>query len=114
VLPDRNPLFVTLSDGSIRNGYTLKILNMEPEPRTFAVMLEGLPGASLWLAGAGPDEVGLLEVEVEPDRLREIKVFVSQPPEATLPGTTEFAFSVHEIGGGETASEATDFHGPES
>ena len=24
----------TLSDGSIRNGYTVKLLNMIPEPRT--------------------------------------------------------------------------------
>ncbi len=39
VLPDRNPLFVTLSDGSIRNGYTLKILNMLAEPRQFTVSI---------------------------------------------------------------------------
>ena len=35
VLQDRNPLFVTLSDGSIRNGYTVKVLNMEQRPRRF-------------------------------------------------------------------------------
>jgi polyferredoxin len=43
VLPDRNPLYVTLSDGSIRNGYTIKILNMTTEPRTFEVAIDGLP-----------------------------------------------------------------------
>ena len=30
------PAVVTLSDGSIRNGYTVKLLNMIPEPRTFS------------------------------------------------------------------------------
>jgi polyferredoxin len=29
VIPDRNPMFVTLSDGSIRNGYNLKINNIK-------------------------------------------------------------------------------------
>jgi cytochrome c oxidase accessory protein FixG len=114
VLPDRNPLFVTLSDGSIRNGYTLKILNMRPEPRTFAVALDRLPDATMWLAGAQPDETGSIEVAVEPDRLREVKVFVSQPRDAARPGSTEFAFSVRDVGGSERASEVTDFHGPEN
>jgi cytochrome c oxidase accessory protein FixG len=112
VLPDRNPLFVTLSDGSIRNGYTLKILNMLPEPRTFTVSLEGLPGAALWLAGEAEDGVQSLAVDVEPDRLREIKVFVRQPREAVRPGSTHFAFALTEEGG-ETASEKTEFFGPE-
>ena len=33
VLHDRDPLFVTLSSGSIRNGYTVKILNKAREPK---------------------------------------------------------------------------------
>ena len=33
VLHDRNPQYVLESDGAIRNGYTIKILNMRPEPR---------------------------------------------------------------------------------
>jgi cytochrome c oxidase accessory protein FixG len=112
VLPDRNPLFVTLSDGSIRNGYTLKILNMLPEPRTFTVSVEDLPAATLWLAGAEADATQSLDVDVEPDRLREVKVFVSQPREAVQPGSSPFSFIVHD-GNGETASEATEFFAPE-
>ena len=37
VTPVRNPTFVTLSDGSIRNGYTLKILNKRHDLRSFAI-----------------------------------------------------------------------------
>ncbi|TIU88994.1 MAG: cytochrome c oxidase accessory protein CcoG, partial [Mesorhizobium sp.] len=47
VLHDRNPQFVTLSDGSIRNGYTVKLLNMIPEPRTIVVTMQGLRGAEM-------------------------------------------------------------------
>jgi polyferredoxin len=31
---DRNPPFMLLSDGSVRNAYTLKLRNMESRPRT--------------------------------------------------------------------------------
>src|SRR5690606_17755824 len=31
VLHDRNPLYVQLQDGTVRNGYDVKILNMTPE-----------------------------------------------------------------------------------
>ncbi len=45
VLHDRNPQFVVLSDGAIRNGYTVKLLNMIPKPRTIRITLEACRGA---------------------------------------------------------------------
>ncbi len=45
---ERSPLFVQLSDGHIRNNYTLKLRNMETRPRRVAVSVSGLPGAVLW------------------------------------------------------------------
>jgi len=51
VLHDRNPLFVTLSDGEIRNGYTLKVINKEAEQRTFQLSVEGLEGAEITMLG---------------------------------------------------------------
>ncbi len=44
VLHDRNPLFVTLSDGSVRNGYTVRLSNKQPGERHYALAVEGLPG----------------------------------------------------------------------
>jgi polyferredoxin len=41
VLHDRDSLFVTLSDGGIRNGYTLKLLNKAREPRLYRRALAG-------------------------------------------------------------------------
>ena len=39
VLHDRNPLFVRLSDGSLRNAYTVRIINKTP--RTESVRAQG-------------------------------------------------------------------------
>ena len=80
VLHDRNPQFVTLSDGSIRNGYTVKLLNMIPEPRTFMLSIEGLPAARRCRSSASTSrKTRSFAVPVEPDRLQMLKVFVRLP-----------------------------------
>jgi polyferredoxin len=47
VIHDRNPLFVKLSDGSIRNGYNITIINKQHEDTSYALSVEGIDGASL-------------------------------------------------------------------
>ena len=51
VLHDRNPIWVKLSDGGLRNGYTLKLLNKLYEPRSFKLGVRGLVGATLSVVG---------------------------------------------------------------
>ena len=41
VAPVRNPIFVTLSDGSIRNTYDIRLRNKNPEERMFEISLTG-------------------------------------------------------------------------
>jgi len=88
VLRDRNPTFVRLHDGSIRNGYTLKITNRSFGPQTFTVGLAGIRDATLKTPGESASR-GLLTVLVEPDEVRAVRVFVSAParslPAANLP-----------------------------
>ena len=112
VLPDRNPLYVTLSDGSIRNGYTVKILNMATEPRAFEVAIDGLEDAAIWLAGDENLGARAIAVDVDADRLREVKVFVAQSAEAVASGLTSFAFTVRDLAGTEAARTATEFYAP--
>jgi cytochrome c oxidase accessory protein FixG len=112
VIPDRNPLYVTLADGTIRNGYTLKILNMTPEPRTFEVAIDGLPAAAMWQSGDEDHGARAIAVDVESDRLREIKVFVTQPAGAAAPGLTGFRFTVRDLAGSETGRAAAEFYAP--
>ncbi|MBI2717558.1 MAG: cytochrome c oxidase accessory protein CcoG [Rhizobiales bacterium] len=98
VIADRNPLFVKLSDGSIRNGYTLKLLNMKQEMRTFRIVVDGLPGAVLTAEGDEQPKDGALDIAVEPDKLKPVKVFVaSHDPRIVGQEATRFDFAVTEL-----------------
>jgi cytochrome c oxidase accessory protein FixG len=90
VLNDRNPLFVRLSDGSIRNGFTIKILNMEQRPRSFVVTAEGLPGSTMTMTGGSGEALREFNVDVEADKLRAMKVYVAVP--AFLLGSEQIPF----------------------
>jgi len=75
ILHDRNPPFVLLSDGSVRNAYTVKILNKMHEPRVFSLSTQGLPGALLTIVGNNGDG----NIRVGTDDLREVRVLVTVP-----------------------------------
>ena len=114
VLHDRNPQFVTLSDGSIRNGYTVKLLNMIPEPRTVILSMEGLPGGNMTVSGIDQPEDRSVAILLEPDRLTTLKVFVRQPREAAgsnAPAT--FKFVVEDKSSAEHDEYVATFRGPE-
>ena len=84
VLHDRNPPYVQLSDGGVRNAYTVKLLNKRQEPRMLVLDTEGLPGASITIVGV--DAGASRHVLVPTDNLREVRVLVTVPREglATL------------------------------
>ena len=113
VLADRNPQFVVLSDGSIRNGYTVKLLNMIPEPRTIIVTLQGLPGAEMSVVGMDHSAVRSFAVEAEPDRLKTLKVFVRQPRELVAGPTQHFTFEVKDKSGPESDRYEATFDAPD-
>ena len=114
VLHDRNPLYTPLSTGEIRNGYTVKALNMLPEPREFTLSISGLPGGAMSLAGSDDDPSTAITFEVEPDKLRELRVYVTAPVERAR---TEFLFTLEEVTPPgvqpETDTVEGAFHGPE-
>ena len=113
VLADRNPQFVVLSDGSIRNGYTVKLLNMIPEPRNITVTLEGLPGGEMSVVGMEHAPERSFVVEVEPDKLKTLKVFVRQPRENVAGQTQHFSFVVEDKAGSDTDRYHATFDAPE-
>lgn len=110
VLADRNPLFVQLANGDIRNGFTLKVLNKLHEPRTFAVSLEGLPGGQLRL---GDQEKP--EITVPTDVMNEVRVFVTVPKAelSKLSGdTSPFNFIVRDTANDTVATRKATFRRP--
>ena len=113
VLQDRNPQYVLLSDGSIRNGYTVKLLNMVNEPREFELIVDGLPQAQINVADQAPDGAGRHIFDAEPDRLKTLKVFVIMPKSAVPPGSTPFTMTVRDVNGTESATYKATFIAPE-
>ncbi|MCB1512064.1 MAG: cytochrome c oxidase accessory protein CcoG [Hyphomicrobiaceae bacterium] len=113
VIRDRATLFVPLSDGGVRNGYTLKILNKEHDPRRFHLSLKGLDGATMRVLGVPEGKAP--EVDVETDNLREIRVFVTVPASAVgrlKPPATTFTFVVKDVKSGTTTERRTTFRSP--
>ncbi|WP_244278480.1 cytochrome c oxidase accessory protein CcoG [Methylobacterium indicum] len=104
VLHDRNPLFVVLSEGGVRNGYAVRVINKRPVERRFVLGLEGLPGARLEVVGAADDLV------VPADTTREYRVLVFAPPGRA--GSAPLAFRVTDPASGETALAQDHFKAP--
>lgn len=75
MLHDRNPLFVTLSSGEIRNGYELKILNKTHDDKTYSLSVDGIENARLVLQGAG--QISADNLFVGADMVGHYRVFVS-------------------------------------
>lgn len=106
VLHDRNPQFVLLSDGSIRNGYKVKISNMRPEPRTVTLSIQGLPGAALTGADTAAQPVQSLPFTLQPDAVLETRLFVRAHPAALPSSNVDFVLRVESDDG--KAAVATD------
>jgi cytochrome c oxidase accessory protein FixG len=73
-IPDRDPIFVRLSDGSIRNGYSIKIVNKTHERKTFALKILHPSEASAKIVNAD-----LENLVVDHDEALTFKVFVTLP-----------------------------------
>ncbi len=113
VLHDRNPLFVTLSNGDIRNGYTIKILNKTREPRAFVLEFEGIPGAALNVVGLGETDADTVLLSADPDSVATYQVFVRVPRAEVKGASAPATFTLSDPSRGERVVYETVFRGPE-
>lgn len=77
VLHDRNPLFVKLTDGEIRNGYEIKILNKGHSEGHYAITVRGIEGAQVFAVGAG--DVSTDDLVIPADAVGHYHLFVKGP-----------------------------------
>jgi cytochrome c oxidase accessory protein FixG len=82
----RQPLFVVLSNGDIRNRYQIRVTNKLDVPETFSVGIKGLPASALDLGD-------LREVTVRPGHSAILQASVILDPE-TAEKTHEVAFVI--------------------
>ena len=114
VLRDRNPLFVTLSDGGIRNGYAIKLINKDQMPRTIHVSVEGLNGLTVTSAMENGTDPTI--VEIGADTIKSVKYYVTLPKDqlgALHDGEADIHFVATVPETGKTARIETSFRGPE-
>ena len=108
VLHERNPLFVLLGDGGVRNVYTVRLLNKGGD-RSFALDVAGLPGAVVHVPGVERAADGRLIVEVGPDQTREIRMLVQVDGNDVPKHSTDIEIKATDIATGQTASVGDHF-----
>lgn len=106
---DRNPLFVTLSDGSIRNAHTVHLLNKRPDVSTIELVVEGLADAEVHVVGLDSVVAGSPLIPVGPDQGREVRVLVTIPPDKQTDQSTLLTFRATDVATGETAAVTDHF-----
>lgn len=90
IIRDRNPTFVRMSDGSVRNGYTVKILNMR-DSRDIFVKIEG--GSRMTLKASGArivDDTALIHASA--DSVTVAHIFVTAPSASIAPAPDKISF----------------------
>ena len=90
VIRDRNPAFVTLADGAVRNGYTLKLMNRSNRARPVMLDIEGLAVSRINVIGVG--EHMPAEITVEADKVRTVRVLVTVARGNARPGPQDVQF----------------------
>lgn len=77
---ERNPVYVQLSNGDVRNSYTVRLRNMETRPRRMEVGMSGLDNGRLWQRGGSADSATrTLGVDVPADSVAKLTLFVVAP-----------------------------------
>ncbi len=111
VSPVRNPTFVTMSDGSIRNTYDIRLRNKHGDARPFRMSLTA--DVPLRIALEGTEE---LVVEVGPQETFAQRVYVTAKPgtEAAQNHRTDLRFWVEDLDSTDRAFIDTIFNGKEN
>ncbi len=108
VAPIRNPTYVTLSDGSIRNTYDVRLRNKKGEPRQFRLTVAGDPTLRIQIEGTPYDSI-----EVPADTALLQRVYVASPGQSgpSTAAHTDIRLWVEDLGGGDRAYKDTTFNG---
>jgi cytochrome c oxidase accessory protein FixG len=109
---DRAPLFVRLADGSIRNGYTMRIVNKSSVPADFDVSVEGMPGVRLTVVDA-PGEPGPTEtLPVNADAVGIYRVLLTAPESKLTADSTGVDFVLNDARTKVSTRYHSTFRGP--
>ena len=110
VAKDRNPPFMLMSDGSVRNAYVVQWRNMADRPRTMALTLSGVPGARMWSEDMAKSGAATrLTRTIAADQTEPLRIYVIAPP-ATAQQPLDFTLAAPD---GASVHYATRFDAPD-
>jgi cytochrome c oxidase accessory protein FixG len=115
ILADRAPLFVRLSDGSVRNTYTVKILNKAARPRDYALSVTGLPGSLLTIVeqeAPAADAARGVSLAVKPDTVGTYRMLLHAPAGAVHGDVSLNVVVTPTDARGHPLTHAITFHAP--
>jgi len=102
---DRNSLYREVGDGLIENAYTLKITNLEQAPRSYRLIVTGLPEPTL--------QVGGLDRALAPGEVRRVPLTITVSRDSLDRPGSDIRFRLEAEGTDGIAVEAkTRFLGP--
>jgi polyferredoxin len=96
VIHDRNPLFVMLSDGDIRNGYMISIVNKHHEDEVYRLEIDGLEKQALRIQGNA--DISADNLRVFADSVGHFRVFVTAPKQHETRKTIGFIIAEQATG----------------
>ncbi|UTD29816.1 cytochrome c oxidase accessory protein CcoG [Bradyrhizobium sp. WD16] len=112
VLHDRNPVAVRLSDGAVRNAYTVRLLNKHSTERTVTVGVDGIPGLKVHVIGNDSNGSDRPSVVIGKDQTEELRVLLTAEPDIRLDASSPVIFRITDVGSGEIATARDNFVTP--
>jgi cytochrome c oxidase accessory protein FixG len=110
---DRSPVFVQLSNGTIKNGYTFKIYNKIRETETYTLTMAGIPDATLTVFGVAEKPVTTVDLTVDPDTVGTFQVHVFADPDKLKKETSDLSFMLVNKATGSSDRYDAWFTGPQ-
>ncbi|MEZ5891711.1 MAG: cytochrome c oxidase accessory protein CcoG [Parvularculaceae bacterium] len=108
VLRDRTPPFILLSNGDVRNAYTVKIVNRANYERAFSVTIEGPEEMTIGAVGEKADG-NAVTIMAPGDAVRSVRVFATLPKEIAHGNSIPVTIRIADPETGEEAVNPTVF-----
>ena len=109
---ERAPLFVRLHDGSLRNAYTLKLVNKYTHDVSFTVATDTSLRAKLQLAGATDAPADTVTILVPADSVGAYRVFLDAPPGGAEAKNDDITFELRDTTDDILIERRANFIGP--
>ena len=109
---ERAPLFVRLHDGSLRNAYTLKLVNKYDYDVNFTITVDGPPKGTLQVAGAADVPGSVINIVVPADSVGAYRVFLDAPPGGPEAANADINFLLRDTTDNILLKRSANFIGP--